>query len=83
MDYPISWQKVKDSGVVIFDIADYGLRLDPINPVITDNVAIMYDVEKALNDGKTVYLSTDITSMGFNGYAVLPIRGGRNWLKCS
>lgn len=73
MDWPISWQKVKDSGVAIFDIADYGLRLDPINPVITDNVAIMYDVEKALNDGKTVYLKSDITSMGFNGYAVLPI----------
>ena len=75
MDWPISWQKVKDSGAVIFDIADYGLVLDPNNPetMKTTNVAIMSDVEQASKDGKIVYVKADTNSIGFPAHVVCPI----------
>ena len=74
MDWPISWQKVKDSGAVIFDIADYGLVLDPNNPetMKTTNVAIMSDVEQALKDGKIVYVKADTNSIGFPAHVGCP-----------
>ena len=77
MDWPISWQKVKESGSVIFDIADYGLVLDPNNPetMKTTNVSIMSDVEQAVNDGKTVFLKIDATKIGSDGYIVTPVIG--------
>lgn len=77
MEWPISWQKVKDSGVAIFDIADYGLVLDPNKPetMQTTNVSILSDIEQALNDGKTVFLKVDTAKIGANGYAVGPIIG--------
>ena len=72
MDWPISWQKVKDNEVAVFDIADYGLSLDVV-PVSTNNVAIMSDVEQALKDGKIVYVKADTNSIGFPAHVVCPI----------
>lgn len=70
MDWPISWQKVKDNGgFELFDLADYGLNLnDGTTQPTTD---ILTDIYAKVKENKIIYLKG--TMDGFDGFIMGPI----------
>lgn len=76
MDWPISWQKVKDNagGYEILDLEDYGITIDGSSDnILVEGTKLLDDMTKVVKSGKTIVIKINLSALtGMNDDLLCP-----------
>lgn len=76
MDWPISWQKVKDNGggYEILDLEGYGIRIDGSSDnIVVEGTQLLDDMTKVVKSGKTIAVKVKLSGLtGKNADLLVP-----------